>query len=341
MFEGTLLDSSSARRPVLGLAQWIVSVEIGILGFVLGAMKLPVAATPHGTKILLLRAVILGGILMFYSLSVCYAYKDARRQGFHAWLWAAIVIVANLPGFLIYLIYSALETGDWKRATLPIAYTSEVFLVSLAALVPLIYTQALPIAFNLTKPVLPPSRGASQSTPQRDRTRNRAAQANTITDPPIIPTEIRYGVHDEKPMPPDAGPYIPGLPPGIGGSGDGPLIGLFPTNPGPPSLEPKPAESARMRIKVSVGVEAAKLIYGPRPEYPRLAVIARVQGTVRIHAIIGTDGTVQHLTVLSGHPLLIASARDAVANWRYQPTLLNGEPVEVDTEIDVIFKLNN
>ncbi|HET7840126.1 MAG TPA: hypothetical protein VFM21_00900, partial [Terriglobia bacterium] len=136
MFEESLLDSSLTRQSVLGTFQWLVSLGIGFFGFLIGAMKLHAAATPEGTNIVLLRALILGGALMFYSLSVCYAFKDARRQGFNALLWAAVVIVANLPGFLIYLIYSALKTGDWKRATLPVAYTFEVLVICFAALVP-------------------------------------------------------------------------------------------------------------------------------------------------------------------------------------------------------------
>jgi protein TonB len=59
-----------------------------------------------------------------------------------------------------------------------------------------------------------------------------------------------------------------------------------------------------------------------------------------LHAIIAKDGTVQQLEVMSGHPLLVQAALDAVRQWRYQPTLLNGEPVEVDTTVDVIFSLN-
>ena len=74
--------------------------------------------------------------------------------------------------------------------------------------------------------------------------------------------------------------------------------------------------------------------------YPPLARQTRINGTVRLHAIIAKDGSIQQLEVISGHPLLQQSALDAVRQWRYQPTLLNGEPVEVDTTIDVIFTLN-
>jgi protein TonB len=90
---------------------------------------------------------------------------------------------------------------------------------------------------------------------------------------------------------------------------------------------------------VDAETEAAKYIYQPNPQYPPLAVQARIQGTVRLGAIIGKDGTVQDLKVLSGHPFLVKPAMQAVANWRYEPWLLNGMPVEVETEIEVKFKL--
>jgi len=87
-------------------------------------------------------------------------------------------------------------------------------------------------------------------------------------------------------------------------------------------------------------VTAAKVINRVNPLYPPLARQTRISGTVRLHAIIAKDGTVQQLEVMSGHPLLVQAALDAVRQWRYQPTLLNGEPVEVDTTVDVIFSLN-
>ncbi len=82
------------------------------------------------------------------------------------------------------------------------------------------------------------------------------------------------------------------------------------------------------------------LIYQPKPVYPPLAKQARIQGTVKFTAIIGRDGTIQNLTLISGHPLLVQAATEAVKQWRYKPTLLNGEPVEVVTQIDVNFTLS-
>ena len=87
-------------------------------------------------------------------------------------------------------------------------------------------------------------------------------------------------------------------------------------------------------------MQAANLIKKVTPVYPPLAKTARVQGTVRFTALIGKDGTVLNLELVSGHPLLIPSATDAVKNWVYRPTLLNGQPVEVITQIDVSFTLS-
>jgi protein TonB len=82
------------------------------------------------------------------------------------------------------------------------------------------------------------------------------------------------------------------------------------------------------------------LIHRVDPVYPALARQIHLEGTVQLYAIIGRDGTIQSLEVLSGHPLLIQSARDAVRQWRYRPTLLNGEAVEVETSITVIYTMH-
>jgi protein TonB len=115
--------------------------------------------------------------------------------------------------------------------------------------------------------------------------------------------------------------------------------------PPPPPAQPtvvKPPEPVQMlkAVSVSKGVQAAKLIFAPKPAYPALAKAARVQGMVRLQAIIGVDGNVRNLQVMSGPPLLVKAALDAVSQWRYQPTLLTDKPVEVATEIDVNFTLS-
>ena len=91
------------------------------------------------------------------------------------------------------------------------------------------------------------------------------------------------------------------------------------------------------RVRVGSQAQTAKLVFQPKPEYPALAKSARVQGTVRLEAVVAPDGTVETLRVLNGHPLLVEAAEAAVARWRYQPTVLNGNPIEVVTEVDVDF----
>jgi TonB family protein len=94
------------------------------------------------------------------------------------------------------------------------------------------------------------------------------------------------------------------------------------------------------RLRVGGNVQSAKIINRVQPVYPVEAAQAGISGTVRLHVILAKDGTVKELELLSGHPMLAQAALDAVRQWTYQPTLLNGFPVEVDTTIDVIFTLN-
>ena len=92
-------------------------------------------------------------------------------------------------------------------------------------------------------------------------------------------------------------------------------------------------------ISVGGDVQSGKLVSQTRPEYPALAKQARISGIVKLSAIIGKDGRVANLSVISGHPLLVQAALEAVKDWVYQPTLLNGQPAEVCTNIDVNFTL--
>lgn len=98
--------------------------------------------------------------------------------------------------------------------------------------------------------------------------------------------------------------------------------------------------SALAQGRDPIVMHAARLINKVSPEYPKKARKHHIEGTVRLHAIISKDGAPRKLDVISGDPLLADAALKAVRQWRYLPTLLNGQPVEVDTTIDVIFALN-
>jgi TonB family protein len=92
-------------------------------------------------------------------------------------------------------------------------------------------------------------------------------------------------------------------------------------------------------VRVPGNVASAMLIHQVTPVYPAAAKEQHIEGTLLLHAIIGKDGTLQNLTYVSGPPILMSSAMDAVQQWQYRPTLLNGEPVEVDTTISVVYTL--
>ena len=108
----------------------------------------------------------------------------------------------------------------------------------------------------------------------------------------------------------------------------------------PPSVKQVLAAPGAAPIKVGGNLQAGKLVKKVTPIYPPMAAAAHLQGTVRLTALIGKDGTVQNLQLVSGPPLLAKAATDAVKQWVYQPTVLNGEPVEVQTQIDLNFNLN-
>jgi protein TonB len=144
---------------------------------------------------------------------------------------------------------------------------------------------------------------------------------------------------------PNDGPYCPPCVPGPvcpGCIGSDPhFVAPPPPPPKPKAEEPKTPPPAVKQIVVSSGVQAGKLQpSSPKPLYPPLAKAAGVSGVVHLTAVIGEDGTIQNLRVLAGHPLLIQAAVDAVKRWVYQPTLLNGQPVQVVTQIDVNFTLS-
>lgn len=107
----------------------------------------------------------------------------------------------------------------------------------------------------------------------------------------------------------------------------------------PDSMSPAVTPAGTQTIRVGGNVQASNLVSQARPVYPAEAKKARIQGTVQLNAIIGPDGVVQSLQVSSGHPLLVQSALDAVKQWVYRPTLLNGNPVTVSTTIDVNYTL--
>lgn len=229
-----------------------------------------------------------------------------------------------------------------KRWTVILSMVLQVSFLAVLLLIPLIYTEALPKAMMATLLVAPPPPPPPPPPPApvqvvKVKPMQHLMQAGKLVAPKAIPKEVK--IIKEEEAPPDVGVVgvtggVPGgVPGGQAGGVIGGIIGGVAGGPPPPKLTPK-------RIPLGGNVIAAKKVNDIRPQYPPLARQTRIQGTVKLHAIIAKDGTIQELSVISGHPLLVQAALDAVRQWRYQPTLLNGEPVEVETTVDVIFSLN-
>ncbi len=138
---------------------------------------------------------------------------------------------------------------------------------------------------------------------------------------------------------PSAGGVIGGVPGGIPGGQLGGVIGGI-VNSTSSTYIPKLQPVIPQRVRVSQGVTTGLLIHKVQPVYPPIAKAARVQGEVQLKAIISKEGTIEDLQLVSGHPMLVPPAIEAVKQWRYRPYLLNGQPVEVETTITVIFTLN-
>jgi len=204
-------------------------------------------------------------------------------------------------------------------------------------LVPLLRPAGLPSFHTLSTPV---SLGQPPSEPAPVRA--RAASNPAPTHPAEIifrrPSQLSIGTPaplDEGPLQiANSGPYIPGAT----GPGDPHSLNLFGGGSRPilPATVPPPTVAHPVRLS---HMREGDLIRRVQPAYPDLARKARIQGQVVLQAMISKQGTIKNLSVVEGHPMLVRAAIDAVSQWRYRPYILNGEPVEVATQIVVNFSL--
>jgi len=156
MFDETLLESSPSRVPVLNGKHWLLSLAIGVVVFLALFFGLPVISFGADTKVVLAQAIIGGVLALAYALMCCYVASDAHHLKLGWVVWLIITLLFNAVGFIAYLMYSAVKTDNWKRATIPIAYMVEGIIVGMLVLVPLIYTEALPSAQLMTFLAAPP-----------------------------------------------------------------------------------------------------------------------------------------------------------------------------------------
>jgi len=236
------------------------------------------------------------------------------------------------------LIESAGKLKTRRGRTTTFSFLLQVVIIGVMILIPLMFTEALPktqlMTFLVAPPPPPPPPPPPAAVVHVKKIETDIVN-NQLRTPTKIPKKVEIIKEDEAPPPQMAG-VVGGVPGGVPGGSMGGVMGSI--IGGTPVAVPKVAVQ---RVRVSQGVTQGLVIHRVQPTYPQMAKIARVQGSVVLAAIIGKDGTIQNLHVVStASPLLNQAALDAVKQWRYRPYILNGEPVEVDTTVTVTFTLN-
>src|SRR5438105_2883884 len=231
-----------------------------------------------------------------------------------------------------------IDGGKTKKTwTVLVAFIAQIIVLTVAVILPMIYFQVLP-ATRLTSllvappPPPPPPPPPAQPAPVKIvKVIPRQFDAGKVMAPKTVPKEIAQIKEEELPPVAASSGVAGGIPGGVAGGTPGGvlggIIGSVPSAAPPPPPPPpeKKAPATPKRITIGGNVQQAKLIRQPKPVYPPLAKQARISGVVHLAAVISANGTIQDLKVISGHPLLIPAALDAVKQWVYQPTLLNGE----------------
>ncbi len=238
------------------------------------------------------------------------------------------------------------RAGRARGRAIGISAIAQACLLSVILIVPLFATShaisvrnAVPIAAYGGIP-----RRGQEATPNdaihRSAERHHVVSTGLQFNPPSKKNNRNEAADDESRGNSGEAPSI-GLPTGDShGNSDRPGLILMPGfNNGLPPLPEPEKKSAPKPIAVSEVTALAQLIRRVEPVYPKLALYRRMEGTVQLQAIIGRGGAVRELQVLSGDAILAFAAQEAVKQWRFRPTMLNGQPVEVDTFFTVIFKI--
>lgn len=245
---------------------------------------------------------------------------------------------------------SLLEFGPQRKRRAFATTTSFIFncvAVGVMLILPLMFTEELPkaqlLTFLVAPPPPPPPPPPAAAEPVRVVKQIQTDMLNTgqLRTPTKIPTKVQMIKEEEAPPPMMAtGGVVGGVPGGIPGGSAGGVIGSIISSTNAANA-PKFVPVMPQRVRISQGVTKGLLIHRVEPTYPTLARAARVQGEVILSAIIDTNGEIQNLQLVSGHPMLVPAALAAVKQWRYKPYLLNGTPVEVETTVTVIFSLSS
>ena len=238
------------------------------------------------------------------------------------------------------LIESGGKLKTKRGRTSAVAFLLEVMIIGVMVLIPLIFTEALPkgqMMFLLVAPPPPPPPPPPAAAPVHVVKQIQSDIINgELRTPTKIPKKVLENLkEDEAPPQMAVTGVVGGVPGGVPGGSMGGVIGSVLSST--PVAVPKIATPTRVRV--SSGVSTGLLIRKVPPTYPPLARQARIQGVVILQAQISKEGNIQNLQLISGHPMLAPAAIEAVKQWKYKPYLLSGEPVEVDTQVQVNFTL--
>jgi protein TonB len=241
---------------------------------------------------------------------------------------------------------SLIESGGKLRTkrglTTTISFILQVALIGILVLIPLLFTEALPktqlMTFLVAPPPPPPPPPPPAATPVKVVKQIQTDIVNgQLRTPTKIPEKVQMIKEEEAPPPMSSmAGVVGGVPGGVPGGQMGGVIGGIISST--PVAVPKAATP--QRVRVSQGVTQGLLIRKIQPNYPPLARQARIQGSVLLQAVISKEGAIENLRLISGHPMLAPAALEAVKQWRYKPYILNGEPVEVETQVTVNFTLS-
>lgn len=239
------------------------------------------------------------------------------------------------------LIESGGRLKTQRGMTTTISFFIQVGIIIVFVLVPLIFTEALPktqLMTFLVAPPPPPPPPPPAAAPVKVVKQIQTDIVNgELRTPTKIPQKVQMIKEDEAPPPVMASSgVVGGVPGGVPGGQMGGVIGGIISST--PMAVPKVATP--QRVRVSQGVSTGLLVRKVNPNYPPLARQARIQGQVILQAEISKTGDIQNLRLISGHPMLAPAAIEAVKQWKYKPYLLNGEPVEVETTVQVNFTLS-
>jgi periplasmic protein TonB len=235
------------------------------------------------------------------------------------------------------LLASNWDNRSHRGWTMLASFAVQVLAVGILLMLPLIYSEGLPKLRLMTigAPIGPPPGRRPEGARHASGRLRPLAHPFQIVAPLSIPPTIERG-GDEIPIP-NVDECLGCVDGGTGPIASHPIIGALGNDgsvapPPPPKPTVPPPRVSRMM--------EGNLIYKPQPVYPPRARAARIQGAVVLRAFISKSGTIENLLALSGHPLLIPAAIEAVKQWRYRPYVLNGEPVEVETRVTVNFILS-